>query len=298
VTVGLLIDSAMFGADVAEVEIGPIKQERRPPEMSGDLAVQVLRTVLDRAACYGRLQPRAVQELEDIRRYTAAELPVALASAGRPKRLALLNMDGVLLKGLFVEHLAQVLDKEEQLASLLHDASLSNEEQIRSFARLFQGVPKSVFEQMAYEVPLTPGATELVTGLRKAAFHVGIITEGFHLAADIIRRRVSADFSVGHLLTFRHDAASGNLLLCPAMFHSQGCIRHTCCKQNILLHMLERLDISAERTLVVGNTLADTCLLQTAGIPIAFHPQHLEVRDAAQYVVTGSLRTILDVVQI
>lgn len=297
VTVGLLIDSAMFGADVAEVEIGQIKQNPSCAEIGGDLAVQVLRTVLDRAACYGRLQPRTVQELEDVRRYTAAELPVALASAGRPKRLALLNMDGVLVKGQFVEHLAQVIDKGESLAQILDSPKLSTEEQARSVARLFQGIPKSVFEQMAYEVPLIPGAAEFIAGLRKAGFCVGIISDSFHVEADIVRRRVSADFSVGHLLTFRRGAATGNLLLCPAMFHSQGCLRHACCKQNIMLHMLERLDASAEHSLVVGNSLTDTCLLQMAGLSIAFHPQQPEVREAARHVVTGPLRDVLDVLE-
>ena len=59
-------------------------------------------------------------------------------------------------------------------------------------AAVFAGIPLSVFERCAREVPLMPGAVETIVGLRKAGFRVGIVSDSFDTATEIVRRRVFA----------------------------------------------------------------------------------------------------------
>ena len=55
VDVALLLDVAMSGATVAQVDIGHIEHDNQSLDDLGDMAKQVVRVILDRASKYGRL---------------------------------------------------------------------------------------------------------------------------------------------------------------------------------------------------------------------------------------------------
>ena len=131
-------------------------------------------------------------------------------------------------------------------------------------------------------------------GLRKAGYVVGIITDSYRIAAEVIRRRVFADFTISHVLTFRNDRATGGITLCPSMRHPSGCDHHALCKVNVLHHLRDEVGISPARIIAVGDSSNDVCLLHAAGRSVAFEPKTPEVRQAAKRVVERDLRGILD----
>ncbi len=112
----------------------------------------------------------------------------------------------------------------------------------------------------------------------------------------MVRRRVFADFRFAHLMRFRRGIASGNLTLCPAMSHPDGCKKHDLCKQNVLLHLCEQFGLTAEHVLAVGDGELDACTLAAAGISVAFEPKREAVSVAAQNILSGSLLGILPLV--
>jgi phosphoserine phosphatase len=150
-------------------------------------------------------------------------------------------------------------------------------------------VPSQVFEQTARHMPLTPGAAECVIGLRRQGYRVGIVTDSYFVAAEIVRRRVFADFSVAHVMRFRGGKATGDVLLSPAMVHPQGCSDHVFCKVNVLYHLMDRMTVAPDMVVAVGDGDNDVCLLRRAGISFAYHPRTPRVRDAARVVLDGSL---------
>jgi HAD superfamily phosphoserine phosphatase-like hydrolase len=156
-------------------------------------------------------------------------------------------------------------------------------------------VTRELFEQTAREMPLTPGARETVVELRKAGYRVGVVSDSFRLAAEVVRRRVFADFSIAHLLRFRRGRATGRILLAPAMIHPGGCPHHTHCKVNVMLHLMNRMGIGPDRVLAVGDGENDVCMLQAAGTSVAFRPTRERVRAAARHVVEGALSDALAV---
>jgi phosphoserine phosphatase len=159
---------------------------------------------------------------------------------------------------------------------------------------VFSGVDKVVFEDTAKEVPLMAGAIDMVVGLRRAGYRVGIVTDSYRVAAEIIRRRVFADFSVAHLMRFQKGRASGELMLSPAMTHPEGCREHEYCKVNVAKHLMSEMEIGPDRVLAVGDGDNDICLLKAAGTAVAFRPRSSAVAYAAQHVVTDSLARIVD----
>ncbi len=293
VDVGLLLDVAATGARIEQVDIGRVEHDSQSLSILGDMAMQVVRVILDRAARYGRLELQQVREVEEIERRSQAELSVILERLGQPERLALFDMDGTLLRGRFVVNLAQRTNKTAELNELLDHAEIPADERTRRIAMLFAGVAKTVFEEAARSIPLSPGAADLIVALRKAGYHVGIVTDSFRAAAEIVRRRVFADFSIAHMMRFRNGIATGEVTLSPAMKHANGCKLHSLCKLNVLLHLCDQLNLSPESVLAVGDSDPDACMLRAAGVSVAYQPKTPALEAAAQHVVHGPMTEIL-----
>jgi glucosyl-3-phosphoglycerate synthase len=296
VDIGLFVDAALAGGRLLEVDLGRIEHDSQSLESLGDMASQVVRTLFDRATRYGRFNVSQVREVEEVERRTQAEVSVVLQKVGQARRLALFDMDRVLVNGRYVVQLAERTNKTAELSELLDHYELAAEERCRRIASLFAGVSQDVFQQTARDIPLTAGAADAVVRLRKAGFCVGIVTDSFAVASETIRRRVFADFSIAHLMKFRGGIATGRLMLSPAMSHPHGCQEHSSCKRNVMLHMMERMGIAPEQVLAVGDGENDICMLREAGISIAFHPMTPRVGEAARHTVTGSFTEVLPLV--
>ena len=209
------------------------------------------------------------------------------------EKLALIDMDGTLLNGRFVLELAQRTGRMEALRPLLDNPTLNADKRTRRIAALFVGVPNGTMERVARDIPLMPGAVETVISLRKAGYLVGVVTDSYRMAAETVRRRVFADFTISHVMKFRREKATGRITLAPAMKHPQGCREHGLCKLNVLRHLVAEVGIGPDRVLAVGDSDNDVCLLRAAGVSVAFQPKTANVRDAARHVIEGDLRGIL-----
>ncbi len=293
VDVGLLIDAAAARARLVEVDIGQIKHDSQSLEALGEMATQVARTILERAGEWGRLRVSHVRAAKERDRVHRADFRHALKMLKGAEKLALIDMDGTLLNGRFVMELAHRTARMEQLNPLLDNHTMSASIRTKRIAAVFAGLPKSTFERVARDIPLMPGAVETVVALRKAGYLVGVVTDSYRMAAETVRRRVFADFTVSHVMKFRSEKASGRITVAPAMKHPKGCKEHQICKLNVLRHLLEEVGIGAEKVLVVGDGDNDVCLLRAAGTSVAFQPKSAPVRDAAAHTVEGDLRGVL-----
>ncbi|PYJ01993.1 MAG: hypothetical protein DME25_17110, partial [Verrucomicrobia bacterium] len=273
VDIGLLIDAIVAKARVAEIDVGHLEHDSQPLERLEEMAVQVARTILDRAARLGRLRYSFASKVQETERHQRAELAAALGKIPQGERLALFDMDGVILQGRFIVELARRTNRESALEEFLDRFDLTAEERARKIAAIFAGVPCEAFEHCARVMPLMPGAVEAVVGLRKAGFRVGVVTDSFDTASEIVRRRVFADFSFANLMKFRNGHATGQLTLAPAMVHPHGCRAHRHCKANVMLHLIEKLGIGRECVLAVGDGENDRCMLRQAGCSVAFQPK-------------------------
>jgi HAD superfamily phosphoserine phosphatase-like hydrolase len=293
VDVGLLIDALGQRARISEVDIGPLKHDSQTLEALGEMATQVARTILERAAEWGRLRMRHLRDARERDRLRRTDLKHSLNLLRGAQRLALFDMDGTLLQDRFVVELAKKCDLTAELAPLLDNFKLTPETRSRRIAALFKGVPKRVFEAVARELPLNPGAVETIVGLRKAGYLVGVVTDSYRVGAELVRRRVFADFVVSNVMKFRGDRATGRVSPAPAFAHPQGCRKHTCCKLNVLHHLLDECGMGPSKVLAVGDGPNDICMLEAAGCSIAFNPKDPTVSEAARHVVQGNLQKVL-----
>lgn len=292
--VGLFIDASAAKARIIEVDIGHLKHDSQPLDRLGEMATQVARTILNRAALWGRLRPAYMQEVLENELHRRSSLPAVLARVPKTERLALFDMDGVLLNGRFIVELATRVGRLEALNKLLDHPRLSPAERTMRIGKCFAGVPRETFEHVALEMPLMPGAVETVVGLRKAGYRVAVVTDSYQVVATVVRKRVFADVSFGHLLRFKNGKSTGQVTLCPAMFHPEGCSAHDHCKGNVVRHVCQKLEIGPENVLAVGDGDNDICMLQMSGRSVAFQPKTPHTAAAAQHVLHAQLSGLLN----
>jgi glucosyl-3-phosphoglycerate synthase len=296
VDIGLLLDSIGLGARIAEVDIGHIEHDSHDLDTLGEMATQVARAILDRAAIFGRLRQSFSRETRERERIDRAHPEKVISRVGAVDRLALFDMDGTLLNGRFVVELARRTNREDKLAKYLDRFDLTPESRTRSIARIFRGVPVEMFLKTARELPLVPGAVAAVVGLRKLGYRVGIVTDSYHIAAETVRRRVFADFVLSNVIEFRRGNATGQITLAPTMRSGKTGPR-AYDKLNALRFLKKRMEIATKQILAVGDGENDIGMLRAAGMSIAFQPKNERVRRAAKKVVRGSLDEILQYAQ-
>ena len=297
VDVGMLVDAAMKHARIVEIDIGHIGDKSQSPTDLEEMATQIARVILDRAWRYDRFSINAVREMEEVERRARAQLLPSADEAAQNK-FALLCMDGVLLEGNFVAELAERVGARWELSRFLDNEVLADDERTTAVASLFAGVNQTTFEETARSIPLGPGAMETVVALRRAGYRVGIVTDSFDVAAEIVRRRVFADFRVAHLMRFHHGVATGQVTLSPAMCVPDGCAEHGCCKSNVVRQLQRSAGLDPDQSVAVGETARDICLLNAVGTPVAFRPKSAAVSEAARYTIARSLTELLDLLDI
>jgi phosphoserine phosphatase len=141
-------------------------------------------------------------------------------------------------------------------------------------------------EAILASVPLMPGATELLEGLRARHVRTAIISGGIDLLAHRIARELGIDVVLAN--GFRVDA-DGRLT-------GEGIVRvpiHH--KEEVLALLQTQLGIDPSETAAVGNSEIDVGLFRRSRMGIAFRPEDDRVRQAASVVVEGeSLVPVLD----
>ena len=294
VDIGLLIDAAAAKLRLIEVDVGRLEHDSQSLEALGEMAVQVARTIVERAAEWGRLQVSFLRKsLENQRRRRAISIERVVKVASRADKLALVDMDGTLLAGRFVVELAEKTGRSEALARLLDAPALDPVERTRKIAAVFRGVSKRTFVELAKSIPLHAGAAEMVVGLRRLGYVVGVVTDSYHLVGSIVRRRVFADFCIANVMQFHGDRSTGKVTIAPATLHARGCDKHVTCKRNVVVNLAERMNLRKSGILAVGDNLNDICMMRAAGTSVAFQPKRPEVAEAADHVIHESLSEVL-----
>lgn len=293
VDIGLLLESIGVGARVLEVDIGSIEHDSQDLEALGEMATQVARAILDRAAMFGRLRRSFSRETREKERVHRAHPEQVVSRVGAVDRLALFDMDGTLLNGRFIVELARHVGREDKLKRYLDRWDLTPEFRARAIGRIFRNVPIETFEATAKSIALVPGAVAAVVGLRKLGYRVGIVSDSYHIATEVVRRRVFADFALSNVIEFRRGKATGQLTLAPTMRGGRTGVR-AYDKLNALRFLKKRMNISTRTILAVGDGENDIGMFRAAGISVAFQPKSDRVRRAAKHVIMGSLDEVLE----
>ena len=284
VDIGLLLDSHLAGARLAEVDIGSLEHDSQPLQDLSFMANEVSRVIFSRARAAGRLNVDQIAAMYETQRQAAAELDYVLTRKKGRTRLLLITMDRTLISGRFADELARHTGREEALRLLPFDEDSDAISRIENEARVFRFVHKQQFEAVARSVPLRSGAIEFVNQARRHGFMVGIVSESYFFAAEIISRRVFADFAMAHPIQFDGDVCNGHVCINPAFLpeaNSSGAadgsmpeLRNRVCKSNVLRRILTDVSPPAiDVSWVVAASAHDLGLMRLADRAFYLEPQ-------------------------
>lgn len=274
VDIGLLIDAFMYGADLAEVDIGSLEHESQPlPDLSF-MANEVSRVIFARAKAAGRLNVDQIAAMYETQRQASAGIPYILTRRNGRKKLLLLDMGGTITPSRFVCELARATGRSEELAPLLDNRNIGAIERGEKIAALFRFVHRKTFEQVAQSLEIRPGVVEFVNRMRRRGFMVGVVSESYFTAANIVRRRIFADFAVAHTLSFEGDVCTGKLQVNPSFLSPENGEKNGLCKSNVLRSLLaDQTQPQIEETWVVGDNANDLPMMRLAERAFVIEPK-------------------------
>lgn len=273
VDVGLLIDAYSAGARLAEVDIGSLEHDSQPLLDLTAMANEVSRVIYTRARAAGRLHMEQIAAMFETQRQATATLEYILTRRRGRTRLMLLDMDGTITPARYVVELAKVTGHEAALAKLLDvdDDAATRSERI---AALFKFVHRQQFERVAHAIPIRPGVIACVNRLRRHGFMVGLVSDSYFVAAEILRRRIFADFALAHTLQFDGDVCTGVLRLNAAFSPLSPSRGVPACKGNVVRRFRRDDTPPALQTLwAVGDNVNDLEMLREADCAFVIEPK-------------------------
>lgn len=288
VDVGLLLSAYRAGARLVEVDIGSLEHESQPLADLTAMANEVAHAIYSHAREMGRLHVERVIAMYESQRQATAEIGYILSRQRDRRRLLLIDMDGTLTESRFVVELARASGREAGLAKRLDqdgDAATRSQE----IAALFRFLHRHEFERVARQLPIRPDAIEFVNEMRRAGFMVGVVSDSYLVAAEIVRRRVFADFALAHTLQFDNEICNGSLQINRAFRPLDDEAAGEPCKSNVLRRIrAEASPVPLCLTWAVGDNLNDLALLREADRGFAIDPKAAELGNDPRVTVVSS----------
>ncbi len=289
VDVGLLIDAHTAGARIAEVDIGSLENDSQPLLDLALMATEVSRVIYVRARHAGRLHVEQITAMYEGQRQAAGSMEYMLTRRRGRTRLLLLDMDGTITTGRFVQELAAATGQQDALAGLLDSPTNDAATRSEAIAGLFRFVHRGQFEKVAHAMTLRPGVSDFVRAMRRAGFMVGVVSDSWFVAADIIRRRIFADFALAHVLHFDNDTFSGKLQLNPAFYPITPGTAAPMCKSNVVARFREDPTIPpVSEVWAIGDNVNDAAMLRSADRRFVIEPKSATLaRDTGATEITS-----------
>lgn len=205
-----------------------------------------------------------------------AEVDYVLTRRKGRLRLLLLGLGTTISPTCFELALAKLCGQEAALEQLMEfDGDGEGEGDIEGddegfsrcarIASLFRFVPKQQFERVARTMAIRPEMIDLVNQLRRRGFMVGVVSDGYFVAADIIRRRIFADFAMAHTIQFEGEVCTGQIRTNPAFLPESREGGRVICKSNVLRWFLtDTAPPAIQTTWVLGDSASDLGLMRLA----------------------------------
>lgn len=270
VDIGLLIDAHRAGAEIVEIDIGSLRHESQSLTALGNMAQEVSRTIFERAKDAGRLSVDQVLSVYEMDRQHRGDIEVIQERLQGKTKVALLCMDRVITKDEYLATLAKSARTFSELHSVQQEGSKYEEAWHVRVSEVFRFLHRKTFERVALDIPLRDGVIECVNQLKRLGYQVGVVSDSYFIAADIVRRRVFADFAIGNFMQFEGGVSQGKVRVNRAYAHEDGCRQHLICTSNLLLHLKQSGALAPSvQIIAVGARADDRCLLRQADYAFA-----------------------------
>jgi phosphoserine phosphatase len=212
-------------------------------------------------------------------------------------KLAAFDMDGTLIEGRLVFALADRFGLSGMVREM-QASGMAGHEQTKAIATLFAGLEKKDVESAIESIPFVKNCERTIEALRERRYKIGIISDSYTVAAGAVAGRLQLDFVAANELRFENGRITGKVDM-PLGWDKIGCFcKISVCKRYHLEKFARNYNIPIENSLAVGDTRSDICMIQRAGVGIAFMPKDKQIASATDKIVQDSdLLKVLEFVE-
>ena len=206
--------------------------------------------------------------------------------------MAVFDMDSTLIDMECIDTIAASAGCGEKVAAITERAMRGEIDFTQSLLErvsLLQGVHLETLDVIRDELPVMPGAAELLSVLREHRWRTVLVSGGFTWFADELARRFNFDVVVSNFLEFDdNDRLTGTL---------GGRIVDAKVKADTLVQLTSQYGLPLSQVMAIGDGANDIPMLKAAGFGVAFMAKPA-LREVADYCLDEKdLSLILDVLR-
>lgn len=210
-------------------------------------------------------------------------------------KLVIFDLDETLIKGRTIH---VVGEKKGFLASVLklEACQMVSYKKNIEIAKLLRNMSSAELLDIFQSIPLQDHAQQVMQTLKKKRVCTAIVTNTYQFLADDLKNRLGMDYAVGNILMIKNGVITGELIVNNTHLQEMfdGCKIHPICKRSIVDEFCQKLKIQSSEVIAVGDGKIDICMLENAGLGVAFNASK-EVQEHAD-ISTSDLRIILQYV--
>ncbi len=238
--------------------------------------------------------------LRDDRDHAAAHDTILAVIAGAPidlavqeaetrrRKLLIADMDSTMIGQECIDELAAEVGLKDKVAAITARAmngEIAFEPALRERVALLKGLPVSVIDEVIESrITLTPGGRELIATMRAKGYHTALISGGFTVFTSRIAAALGFDENRANLLLDADGKLTGEVA--EPILGKQA-------KVDALMEISERLGISPEEAMAVGDGANDLGMLQLSGAGVALHAKPAVAAQAKIRIDHGDLTALL-----
>ncbi|WP_424688309.1 MAG: phosphoserine phosphatase SerB [Halarcobacter ebronensis] len=203
-------------------------------------------------------------------------------------KLAVFDFDSTLMDGETIDFLAKPLGLEEKVASITEKAmagELDFFESLIERVSLLKGLEYAKAVEICKDLPLMPGAFDLITELKKQDYKVVCFSGGFRIGTGPAKEKLGIDADFSNILHEKNGILTG-LVGGDMMFGFS--------KGDMIQRVQAMLGVSQENTLVAGDGANDVSMFPYAAKKVAFCAKDILKKEANIIVDEKDLTKILD----
>jgi phosphoserine phosphatase len=192
--------------------------------------------------------------------------------------LVVLDVDSTLIEDEVIELLADAAGSRDAVAEITFRAmngELDFAESLRERVATLEGLPDSVFADVADRVTVTQGVPELIAAVQAAGGKIAVVSGGFHEIIDPLAERLGLDHWRANRLEVADGVLTGRVL--PPIVDAAA-------KAEALQEWADAAGLPLTQTLAVGDGANDLPMMALAGLSVGFDAK-APVRDVADVLL-------------